>query len=204
MSVNTTTGTVRCGHCKARHATVAQVRLCATRNGVAAQVRPWVPAAAKPAAAPAAALPSAPHTSWLDAYRAHHAATTAAPTPTPAEAPAPAPARVAPARALPAVAAGRYALVIDGVTKFFKVDAPTEGRWQGYTFLSVQAGDELYPVKAFTTKYEVLTLIAADLKGAMLLYGREIGSCGHCGRTLTNQESRERGIGPVCANKLAW
>ena len=30
------------------------------------------------------------------------------------------------------------------------------------------------------------------------------GSCGHCGRTLTNEESRARGIGPICAGKMGW
>lgn len=36
---------------------------------------------------------------------------------------------------------------------------------------------------------------------AMIRYGQEIGSCGHCGRELTNQESRAAGIGPICRNK---
>lgn len=37
--------------------------------------------------------------------------------------------------------------------------------------------------------------------GAMATYGREIGSCGACGRELTNDESRARGIGPDCLAK---
>lgn len=41
-------------------------------------------------------------------------------------------------------------------------------------------------------------------KAAMLLFGQELGSCGHCGRMLTNDESRARGIGPVCAAKKGW
>lgn len=36
---------------------------------------------------------------------------------------------------------------------------------------------------------------------AMLRYGRELGECGHCGRHLTNDESRALGIGPVCRTK---
>lgn len=47
-------------------------------------------------------------------------------------------------------------------------------------------------------------IIAADPKAAMLRYGRELGECGHCGRTLTNDESRARGIGPVCARGKGW
>jgi Family of unknown function (DUF6011) len=34
-------------------------------------------------------------------------------------------------------------------------------------------------------------------------YGRELGNCGRCGRTLTDDASRAAGIGPVCASK-AW
>lgn len=33
---------------------------------------------------------------------------------------------------------------------------------------------------------------------AMATYGREIGSCGRCGRELTNEISRAAGIGPEC------
>jgi hypothetical protein len=47
-------------------------------------------------------------------------------------------------------------------------------------------------------------IIAAGPKEAMLRYGQEIGSCGHCGRTLTNDESRAYGIGPVCRKGKGW
>jgi hypothetical protein len=36
---------------------------------------------------------------------------------------------------------------------------------------------------------------------AMLTFGREIGQCPRCGETLTDETSRSRGIGPVCATK---
>lgn len=39
---------------------------------------------------------------------------------------------------------------------------------------------------------------AAGPLNGMLRYGQEIGECGHCGRELTNAESRALGIGPVC------
>lgn len=102
------------------------------------------------------------------------------------------------------VLAGRYAVEIDGALKFFRVDKPTEGRWKGYTFLKVQASDEFHPIRAKAARDAILCEIAKDPKEAMLRYGREIGACGHCGRTLTNDESRGRGIGPVCANKIGW
>lgn len=34
--------------------------------------------------------------------------------------------------------------------------------------------------------------------------GRELGHCGVCGRTLTDEESRARGIGPICAENNGW
>jgi hypothetical protein len=33
-------------------------------------------------------------------------------------------------------------------------------------------------------------------------FGKAFGVCGECGRTLTNPESIERGIGPICAGKF--
>lgn len=36
---------------------------------------------------------------------------------------------------------------------------------------------------------------------AMILFGQEMETCGHCGRDLTNEESRAAGIGPVCRSK---
>lgn len=104
----------------------------------------------------------------------------------------------------PDVDAGRYAINgHDGTTKFYRVDRPTEGRWNGYTFVKIQASETWYDVKGAAAQ-AVLTEIAKDPKAAMLRYGKEIGKCGHCGLTLTNEESRERGIGPICASKLGW
>lgn len=101
---------------------------------------------------------------------------------------------------------GRYAITgNDGATKFYQVDKPTEGRWKGYTFVKVQAGDDLHNLRQRGERTAVLARIAEDgWKAAMLRYGREIGSCGHCGRTLTNEESREYGIGPICRGKMGF
>lgn len=115
-------------------------------------------------------------------------------TVTPASAPQP----------FPEVGEGRYAVKMEGVLKFYRVDRPTEGRWAGYTFVKVQASDDMFPVRVRANRDAVLAEIAKDPQSAMLRYGREIGSCGHCGRTLTNEESRARGIGPICASKMGW
>lgn len=103
------------------------------------------------------------------------------------------------------VPAGRYAVTgSDGQTVFVKVDRPTEGQWAGRIFVKIQAGDDLHRTGRQVAD-ALLGKIAADgVQAAMLRYGREIGSCGHCGRTLTNEESREAGIGPVCRGKMGW
>jgi hypothetical protein len=40
-----------------------------------------------------------------------------------------------------------------------------------------------------------------ELTEAQALFGREIGRCGKCGRHLTDESSRQRGLGPECASK---
>jgi hypothetical protein len=92
---------------------------------------------------------------------------------------------------------GRYAVEHDGVLKFYKLDRPTSGRWKGYTFLKVQASDDLHRIRGKMAE-EVIKLIEADPQRAMERYGQELGMCGRCGRTLTDETSREIGIGPVC------
>lgn len=105
----------------------------------------------------------------------------------------------------PNVPAGRYALrEADGVVRFYKVDRPTEGRWAGFTFLAIQASDDLHPIRDKARKREVLSAIEADPAAASKLYGVELGSCGVCGRTLTDETSREYGIGPVCRERTGW
>lgn len=99
----------------------------------------------------------------------------------------------------PAVEDGRYAVEHGGVLKFYKVK-------NGYkrVFVEVYASDARHALVSSATRAEVLRLIAADPQAAMLKFGQEIGSCGHCGRTLTDQESRDYGVGPICRSKLGW
>lgn len=102
------------------------------------------------------------------------------------------------------VPAGRYAIERDGTLRFYVVSIPDEGRWAGYTFVDVQASAERYPIKNMAVRQSILNQIREDVQGAMERYGRELGHCGHCGRALTNEESRARGIGPICAGRMGW
>lgn len=102
-----------------------------------------------------------------------------------------------------AVPPGRYAVEgDDGVLKFYKVDKPQSGTWAGRTFVSVQASDDWHPVRYATARAGILRKISADVKAAAIRYGKELGVCSVCGRTLTNPESIAAGIGPVCEGRL--
>lgn len=103
------------------------------------------------------------------------------------------------------VPAGGYAIGNGKEVRFYKIKKPTEGRWAGYTFIEIQASDDLFPVKNPVKRHEVLTAITGQgVQKSMERYGQELGKCGHCERTLTNDESRARGIGPICAGKMGW
>lgn len=43
-----------------------------------------------------------------------------------------------------------------------------------------------------------LKAVLEDPAKAMIEYGRRIGACAYCGRSLTDEDSRARGIGPDC------
>lgn len=102
---------------------------------------------------------------------------------------------------LPNVPAGYYAVDDKEITKFYRVDRPTKGQWAGRTFLKVQASDEFWPVKSHDEVQRVLLAIAVDSGAAQARYGKLIGRCGICNRTLTDDYSRSVGLGPICRNK---
>lgn len=96
----------------------------------------------------------------------------------------------------PIVAAGRYAITgNDESTDFYRVTK------RGRVLLVVSDSEQTVSPSHASS---VLRKIAEDPKTASLRYGREIGCCGVCGRTLTDETSRARGIGPVCAEKFGW
>jgi hypothetical protein len=104
---------------------------------------------------------------------------------------------------VPEVPAGRYAVTgEEGQTVFLKVDRPTEGQWKGRTFVKVQAGDEFHPMALPVAKALLAKILADGPKAASIRYGRELGVCGVCGRTLTDETSRAAGIGPKCAGRF--
>jgi hypothetical protein len=103
---------------------------------------------------------------------------------------------------LPEVPDGRYAVENNGVLKFYRVKRGT-GQWAHRVFVDVQASGDFYPVRD-SERITVMLLIAGDPKGAAIRYGRELGVCSVCGRTLTDENSRAAGIGPQCRGRMDW
>lgn len=91
---------------------------------------------------------------------------------------------------------------LDGILKFYKISIPKKGKWLGYIFVSVQASSDFYPIKNREHREAIINEILKNPLECMKRYGREIGSCAICGRTLTDDLSRDRGIGPICWNYI--
>lgn len=103
------------------------------------------------------------------------------------------------------IPAGRYAVDgADGKLRFVKVDRPEDGAWAGWTFVSTQAGDEFHRLQHDQANKALTRIHEAGARDASVRYGRELGQCGVCGRTLTDENSRAAGIGPVCVMKAGW
>ena len=97
------------------------------------------------------------------------------------------------------VAPGYYAVERAGTLYFYSV-VEGKGRWAGRTFVNrYKSDDELRITR--TESDDVRRLIAADPEAARMRFARELTRCWHCARMLTDELSRELGIGPVCREK---
>lgn len=94
---------------------------------------------------------------------------------------------------------GYYAVnTDDGHLAFYRVSTYKSGDRK----VQVQASDVLHNIKGRKAADGVL-LKVRDVTPPIAgkLYADHLGNCWRCGRTLTDAESRARGIGPVCVNK---
>lgn len=107
----------------------------------------------------------------------------------------------------PTITAGYYAipsLTGNQDLDFFRVDAPDDGNWKGFLFVKRVLGggaDSLRTERVhWSTADQVLTVLIPPFaaQAARERFGQEMGRCGCCGRTLTDETSRARGIGPDC------
>lgn len=211
MVRNTSTGIV-CAQCsywatvngkrvrvEVRHASVADIRACTgkrdivqplSRSEVRAANSGYASALPDPAAAFAADFPapasSRPKISWADV-------------------------RVVQAK-LPNQPHMRYAVRTldfnspdpEPVWKFYRIDKPNKGTHAGKTFVWAQASDEFHRVTRPERIIAICEAIAADPQKAAVEYGKQLGECSMCGRTLTDADSIAAGIGPICAAKAGW
>jgi hypothetical protein len=83
-------------------------------------------------------------------------------------------------------------------------------RWAGWVFVDQQLGPNyekrgrIDPRGTYSGTWPTMVeQIMRNPTEAMARYGHEIGRCGYCNLPLTNAESREYGIGPICREKLA-
>lgn len=74
--------------------------------------------------------------------------------------------------------------------------------------LYVKDADKQYLGKVVDGRYlgkeaakEALAVIAENPREAAIRYGQRTGTCACCGRALTNHQSIELGIGPICASR---
>lgn len=104
------------------------------------------------------------------------------------------------------VAPGRYALRRAQATEagntvtFFKV---FETRRGNRIVQLVANGGMDYDQQTLPLKHQwhAARHIAEDRIAALELYGQETGTCGDCGRALSDETSRRIGRGPVCRSK---
>jgi hypothetical protein len=72
-------------------------------------------------------------------------------------------------------------------------------------YLGKVMGGRLFTSRDCTPEaQERIVAVASDPKQAAIAYGQKFGSCAVCGRELTDSDSVDRGIGPICAGKYGW
>jgi hypothetical protein len=99
---------------------------------------------------------------------------------------------------------GHYATKSTGKNDldFWRVDAPKEGQWAGRIFVKRVIGGKPDANVSRNAKFAALDAILAEGPEATAQrYGQELGRCSRCNRHLTDEISREFGMGPECRSK---
>lgn len=100
---------------------------------------------------------------------------------------------------------GHYALPSSGHNDlvFYRVDRPSDGQYAGRVFVKMVIGGKPDQRVEWKQVPGILRRIAeAGAAESMALYGQEIGQCGRCNRHLTDETSRQVGLGPECRRKM--
>lgn len=85
---------------------------------------------------------------------------------------------------------------------FFRVVRVGRNQTQVYRIIGGHNDQRLALAQAESALWALV--LTEDVAGALATYGREIGRCGVCHRSLTDEESRSVGLGPVCASKIGF
>jgi hypothetical protein len=109
--------------------------------------------------------------------------------------------------ALPRLSAGKGRIDLCGCPEGRYAVSTEDGHLAFYNVTErgvfVQASDSLHRVPGAAGQ-AIITKILVDPAEASRTYGRELGKCGVCNRTLTDEHSREHGIGPICSQNTGW
>lgn len=90
--------------------------------------------------------------------------------------------------------------------------APASGKNAGAIYVKcsgeylgkVQSGKLVCQSHVTAETRDKVLAIASDPANAAVAHGLKTVTCSCCGAELTNEESRKRGIGPICAEKYGW
>ena len=104
----------------------------------------------------------------------------------------------------PKIPVGYYAVVdpANSFLKFYRIRRPLNGKWSGVTFINEISGENNLPMKDPAERARIFGEILKDPTEALKRFGQAIGECGHCRKQLTDQVSRQFGIGPGCRKVL--
>lgn len=105
--------------------------------------------------------------------------------------------------------------LLDGFYKMdgdiYKVIHNQSGDKQYAKKLVLEENDDLHSDKEYLGKFEYAPGAIKKIKPHMALteedaaaFGKLYSICAICSTQLSNEESIERGIGPICAGKLGW
>jgi len=82
---------------------------------------------------------------------------------------------------------------------FFWVNTPDDGKWKGRTFLTrVVGGHRNIRIPAPQVQQACEAIKEHGIEKSGLLFAKELGRCRKCFKHLTDELSRELGIGPWC------
>jgi len=113
---------------------------------------------------------------------------------------------------LSGLTSGRYGVPGGDTRLKVRIQHAEKGNWAGWVFVDDGAeygSGEKYGRQRPGGTYagqitEQLAAILADPKGALRRYAELTGRCGYCDRTLEDEVSVARGVGPVCAKRHGW